>query len=137
MLKEFREFAIKGNAIDLAVAVIIGAAFGKIVTSIVEDLVMPIFGLIFGRVNFADMYWNLTNDQHPALAEAKKLGYATINYGQFLNNVINFLIIAFAIFLVVKQLNRFKKEPIAVEEVKTPTREEELLTEIRDALRSK
>ncbi len=137
MLKEFREFAIKGNVIDLAVAVIIGAAFGKIVTSLVEDLFMPLIGRILGKVNFADMYYNLSNDQHPALAEAKKLGYATINYGQFINNVINFLIIAFAIFLVVKQLNRFKKEPVTVEVVEEPTRQEALLTEIRDALRAK
>ncbi len=114
MLKEFREFAVKGNVIDLAVAVIIGAAFGKIVTSFVEDIIMPIIGMMTGKVNFVDKFIVLSNPKNAvldSLADAKKAGAAVIAYGNFLNVTLNFLIIAFVVFLMVKQINRLKREP--------------------------
>jgi large conductance mechanosensitive channel len=112
MFKEFREFIARGNVIDLAVAVVIGAAFGKIVTSLVEGLIMPPIGLILGRVDFASLFYVLdaTKGTPKSLAEAKTLGVPVIAYGQFLNDVINFLIIAFVIFLVVKAYNRVKSK---------------------------
>jgi len=112
MFKEFREFIARGNVIDLAVAVVIGAAFGKIVTSLVEGLVMPPIGLILGRVDFASLFYVLdsTKGTPKSLAEAKTLGVPVVAYGQFLNDVINFLIIAFVIFLVVKAYNRVKSK---------------------------
>lgn len=117
MLKEFREFALRGNVIDLAVAVVIGAAFGKIVTSLVNDIVMPPIGLLLGGIDFSDLFINLSGGDYPSLAAAKEAGAATINYGVFINVVIQFLIVAFAIFLVVRQMNRLKrfyeKEPVA------------------------
>lgn len=111
MLKEFKEFALRGNVVDLAVGVIIGAAFGKIVSSLVEDIIMPPIGMILGKVDFSSLFINLSETAYPSLAEAKKAGAATLNYGIFLNNILNFLIVAFAIFLVVKQINRLKREP--------------------------
>ena len=114
MLKEFREFAVKGNVIDLAVGVIIGAAFGKIVTSFVEDIIMPIIGLLTGKVNFVDKFIVLSNphgDPLNSLADAKKAGAAVIAYGNFFNVTVNFLIIAFVVFLMVKQINKLKREP--------------------------
>ena len=112
MLKEFREFINRGNVIDLAVAVVIGAAFGKIITSFVEGVIMPPIGLILGRVDFASLFYVLdTSKGTPAsLAEAKERGVPVVAYGQFLNDVINFLIIAFVIFLVVKAYNRAKSK---------------------------
>ena len=110
MLREFREFIQKGNVLDLAIAVVIGAAFGKIITSFVEDILMPPIGLLLGRVDFSDLFINLSGTAYQSLAEAKAAGAPTINYGVFLNTLINFLIIAFAIFIVVKQANRFKAE---------------------------
>ena len=112
MLKEFREFIARGNVIDLAVAVVIGAAFGKIVTTLVEGVVMPPIGLILGRVDFASLFYVLDASKGvPAsLADAKAKGVPVIAYGQFLNDVINFLIIAFVIFLVVKAYNRLKSK---------------------------
>lgn len=109
MLKEFKEFAVKGNAIDLAVGVVIGSAFGQIVQSLVNDVIMPPFGLIAGRVNFSNLFINLGSSDYETLAEAKAAGAATLNYGLFINATINFLIIAFVIFLMVKQINRFRK----------------------------
>jgi large conductance mechanosensitive channel len=116
MLKEFKEFAVKGNAFDLAVGVIIGAAFGKIVDSIVNDVVMPPFGLIAGKVDFTNLFVSLTGTHYPSLAAAKAAGAPTINYGLFINNIINFVVVAFVIFLLVKQINRFRKktEPVAM-----------------------
>ena len=111
MLKEFKEFALKGNVLDLAIGVIIGAAFGKIVTSLVEDILMPPLGMLLGKVDFANLYINLSDKTYPTLAEAKKAGAATINYGLFLNNVLAFLIVAFVVFLVVRQVNRMKRQP--------------------------
>lgn len=110
MWKEFKEFITRGNVIDLAVGVIIGAAFGKIVTSLVEDIIMPPVGLLLGKVDFANLFITLSGEQYNTLAEAKKAGAATINYGQFINTIVNFLIIALCIFLVIKQVNRLKKE---------------------------
>lgn len=117
MLKEFKDFALKGNVLDLAVGVVIGTAFGKIVSSLVNDLITPTIGLLLGKVDFSNLFINLSGVPYKTLAEAKDAGAATINYGLFLNSVIDFLIIAFSIFLVIKQLNRFKKKQ---EEAKPP-----------------
>jgi large conductance mechanosensitive channel len=112
MLKEFREFIARGNVVDLAVAVIIGAAFGKIITSLVDGIIMPPIGLLMGGVNFADRFIDLSG-QHPAtLAEAKAKALPVMTYGAFLNDVISFLIIAFVIFLIVKAMNRRKHEEV-------------------------
>ncbi|MFT8312631.1 MAG: large conductance mechanosensitive channel protein MscL [Clostridium sp.] len=115
MWKDFKKFALKGNVIDLAVAVIIGGAFGKIVNSLVNDIIMPPLGLILGRVNFSELYINLSGNQYGSLSDAVKAGAPTINYGVFLNNIIQFLIIAFSIFIVIKQLDRFKKKEEKIE----------------------
>jgi large conductance mechanosensitive channel len=115
MFKEFREFIARGNVIDLAVAVIIGAAFGKIVTSLVDGIIMPPIGLLLGKVDFASLFYDLSG-QHPAsLADAKTRGLPVIAYGSFLNDVISFLIIAFVVFLIVKQVNRIKSKQATAE----------------------
>lgn len=106
MLKEFRTFINRGNVIDLAVGVVVGTAFGKIITSLVEDIIMPPIGLLIGKVDFTDLYINLSDKDYASLAEAKAAGAATINYGLFVNNIINFLIISFCIFLVIRQINK-------------------------------
>ncbi len=111
MLKEFRNFIMKGNVIDLAVAVIIGAAFGAIVSSLVNDIIMPLIGQALGKVNFSDLFISLSGAKYASLADAKAAGAATVNYGVFINTILNFLIIAFIIFLIVKQVNRLKKAP--------------------------
>lgn len=111
MLKEFKEFAVKGNMVDLAIGVIIGGAFGKIVTSLVNDVIMPPLGLLLGKVDFSTLYVNLSGKSYASLAAAKAAGAATLNYGVFINTVIDFLIVAFVIFMVVKQMNRMKKAP--------------------------
>jgi large conductance mechanosensitive channel len=110
-MKEFREFAARGNVIDLAVGVIIGAAFGKIVSSLVADVVMPPIGMVIGGVDFTNMFVALNGAHYPTLADAKTAAAPTINYGLFLNTVLEFLIVAFVIFLLVRQINRLK-EPI-------------------------
>jgi large conductance mechanosensitive channel len=141
MLKEFRDFAIKGNMLDLAIGVIIGAAFGAIVSSIVDDIFMPLIGLILGRIDFSNLFVVLNNPNNvpvPSLAAAKAAGVATLNVGLFLNALVKFLIIAWVLFFVVKAINMMKRraaaEPApAVPE--PPTKEEILLTEIRDAIR--
>lgn len=136
MLKEFKEFAVKGNVIDMAVGVVIGGAFGKIVNSLVADVIMPPIGLLLGKVDFSNLFLNLSGAPAASLAEAKAKGLATLNYGVFLNTTIEFLIIAFAIFVVVKQINRLKREaPPAPAAPPEPTNEEKLLAEIRDLLR--
>ncbi len=109
MLKEFKEFAMRGNVLDMAIGIIIGAAFGKIVTSFVGDMLMPPLGLILGKVDFSNLFLNISGKPYGSLAEAKAAGAATINYGMFINNVIDFLIVAFVIFLIVRQINRWKK----------------------------
>jgi large conductance mechanosensitive channel len=111
MLKEFKQFIMRGNVLDLAVAVIIGAAFGKIVTSLVNDVIMPPIGLLLGGVNFKSLYWNLSGVQYASLEEAQAAGAATINYGLFINAIVDFLIVAFVIFLVIRQVNRLARKP--------------------------
>jgi large conductance mechanosensitive channel len=136
MLQEFKAFAMRGNVLDMAVGIIIGGAFGKIVASFVEDVLMPPIGLLLGKVDFSNLFINLSGRDFPSLEAAKAAGAATLNYGMFLNTVINFLIVAFAIFLLIKQVNRFaaKKEE-APAAPPPPTKEEELLAEIRDLLK--
>ena len=109
MLKEFKEFVMRGNVVDLAIAVIIGAAFGKIISSFVEDVLMPPIGLALGKVDFSNLFINLSGKDYPSVAAAKAAGAATLNYGIFLNHVVNFLIIAFVIFILIKQINRLNK----------------------------
>lgn len=111
MFKEFKEFAVKGNVIDMAVGIIIGAAFGKIVSSFVNDILMPPIGLLLGKVDFSSLFVNLSGKPYDSLASAKAAGAATINYGLFLNTVIDFIIVAFVIFLVIRQINRLKRQP--------------------------
>src|SRR5215467_59247 len=113
MWKEFKEFVMRGNVMDMAVGIIIGAAFGKIVTSMVNDVIMPPIGLILGKVDFSSLFLNLSSTHYDTLVAAKAAGAATINYGVFLNAVIDFLIVAFVIFLIVQQANRFAKKPEA------------------------
>jgi len=108
MLKEFKEFAMRGNVLDMAIGIIIGAAFGKIITSFVGDVLMPPFGLLLGKVDFASLFLNISGKTYDSLAAAKAAGAATINYGLFLNAVIDFVIVAFVIFLLVRQVNRWK-----------------------------
>ncbi|GFE61128.1 large conductance mechanosensitive channel protein MscL [Geobacter sp. AOG2] len=110
MLKEFREFALKGNVIDLAVGIIIGAAFNKVVQSLVNDIIMPPVGLLIGKVDFSSLFVNLSGKTYETLAEAKKAGAATINYGLFINTLVDFTIMAFVVFLMVKQINRLRRE---------------------------
>lgn len=135
IFKEFREFAVKGNVIDLAVGVIIGAAFGAIVTSLVSDIIMPPIGYIMGGIDFSNFYINLGSGEYASLAEAEKAGAPLIKYGVFLNKLINFLIVSFAIFMVVKQINRLKKAEAAAPA--EPPAQEKLLAEIRDILKQK
>jgi large conductance mechanosensitive channel len=110
VLKEFKEFAMKGNVMDMAVGIIIGGAFGKIITSFVSDVLMPPIGLLLGKVDFSSLFINLSGKPYESIAAAKAAGAATLNYGLFLNTVIDFVIVAFAIFMVVKQMNRLKRE---------------------------
>jgi large conductance mechanosensitive channel len=136
MLKEFREFAMRGNVLDMAIGVIIGGAFGKIVSSLVSDVLMPPLGLLLGKVDFSSLFLNMSGTPQPSLAAAKAAGAPTLNYGVFLQSVFDFIIIAFVIFMLVKQVNRFKKEaPPALPA--GPTNEEKLLMEIRDALKDR
>ncbi len=112
MLKEFKEFAMRGNVLDMAVGIIIGAAFGQIVTSFVGDILMPPIGRLLGHVDFSNLFVSLSGESYPTIAAAKAAGAATINYGVFLNTIINFLIVAFAVFLLVSQVNRFAPKPV-------------------------
>jgi len=111
MLKEFKAFAMRGNVLDMAVGIIIGAAFGKIVGSLVDDIIMPPIGRALGHVDFSNLFVSLNGTQYPSLAAAKAAGAATINYGLFINTIINFLIIAFAVFILVQQVNRWVLKP--------------------------
>jgi large conductance mechanosensitive channel len=111
MWKEFKEFAMRGNVMDMAVGIIIGAAFGKIITSFVNDVLMPPIGLLLGKVDFSKLFLSLSSQSFATLEEAKKAGVVTINYGSFLNTVIDFLIVAFVIFMMIRQINRLKKQP--------------------------
>lgn len=139
MLKEFKEFAMKGNVLDMAIGVIIGGAFGKIVSSLVSDVLMPPLGLLMGKVDFSSLFINLSDTSHPSLVAAKAAGAPTLNYGVFLQSVFDFLIIAFVIFILVKQVNRFKNAaPLPPPSAPpAPTNEEKLLMEIRDLLKGR
>lgn len=143
MLKEFREFALRGNVLDMAVGIVIGAAFGTIVQSLVNDVLMPPIGMLLGGVDFSDLFLTLqpgaTPGPYATVAAAAEAGAVTINYGLFVNAVISFLIVAFALFMVIRGFNRLKREEEAApEEPKEPepTKEELLLAEIRDLLKS-
>ena len=141
-VKEFKEFAMKGNVMDMAVGVIIGGAFGKIVTSLVNDIIMPLIGKATGGVSFTDLFINLSNDEtYATLAAAKEAGVSVFAWGQFVQNIIDFLIIALCIFFITRAFTKAseklkKKEEPAPEAPKGPT-QEELLTEIRDLLKNK
>ena len=136
MLKEFKEFALRGNVVDMAVGIIIGAAFGKIVSSLVADVIMPPIGLLLGGVDFSGLFIQLSGEPVASVAQAKDAGIPILAYGVFINTVIDFVIIAFAIFIVIKQINRFtaKKEEEAAAPAEPP-RQEVLLEEIRDLLK--
>jgi large conductance mechanosensitive channel len=135
MWREFREFAMRGNMIDLAVGIILGAAFTTIVNSLVNDLIMPLLGLLIGGIDFSSFFVTLKGGAYPTLEAAKAAGAVTINYGLFINAVIRFAIVAFAIFILVKQVNRLRlNEPAPPPE---PPRQEVLLAEIRDLLKAR
>ena len=142
MFKEFRDFALKGNVMDLAIGVIIGAAFGAIVSSVVDDLFMPIVGLILNGIDFSNLFIVISNPNNiavPSVAAAKAAGVATLNYGLFINAVVKFAIVAFVLFLVVKGVNRLRRQEAAAPAPAAPpapTTEEKLLMEIRDAIKS-
>ena len=138
-IKEFKEFATRGNVVDMAVGVIIGGAFGKIVTSLVNDVIMPLIGQLTGGLDFSNLFIALSSNHYNTLTEAKEAGVAVLAYGSFIQNVVDFLIIAFCIFLFIKGINILKKkkeEPTKSVEPPTPSKEELILTEIRDILRS-
>jgi len=134
-ISEFKEFAMKGNVMDMAVGVIIGGAFGKIVTSLVSDVLMPLIGKATGGVSFTDLFVNLGDGEYKTLAEAQEAGAAVLAYGQFIQNILDFIIIAFCIFLMIKGMNKLKKEKPAEPEAPAGPTQEELLTEIRDLLK--
>ena len=136
IFSEFKEFAMRGNVMDMAVGVIIGGAFGKIVTSLVEDIIMPLVSKATGGVSFVDLFINLGDGSYKTLADAKKAGAAVLAYGQFVQNILDFIIIAFCIFLMIKAVNKVsrKKKEEAAEAPAVPSAEEKLLTEIRDLL---
>ena len=135
--KEFKEFAVKGNVMDMAVGVIIGGAFGKIVTSLVSDVIMPLVSKATGGVSFTDLFVNLGEGEYQTLAEAREAGAAVLAYGQFIQNIIDFLIIALCIFLMIKAINKAKKKEEPAPEAPKGPSQEELLTEIRDLLKNK
>ena len=137
-IKEFKEFAMKGNVMDMAVGVIIGGAFGKIVTSLVNDVIMPVVSLATGGIDFTNLFVNLSDDvKYKTLAEAQEAGASVFAYGAFIQNIIDFIIIAFCIFMMIKAMNKMKKkEEPAPEAPKGPT-QEELLAEIRDLMKNK
>jgi large conductance mechanosensitive channel len=138
MWHEFRAFAMRGNVVDLAIGIILGAAFTTIVNSLVNDIILPPLGLLIGGIDFANFFVTLKGGSFPTLEAAKTAGAVTINYGLFINAVIRFVIVAFAIFVLVKQINRIRwEEAEAPTAPPAPTREEVLLTEIRDLLSSR
>ena len=136
-IKEFKEFAVKGNVMDMAVGVIIGGAFGKIVTSLVNDVLMPIIGKLTGGISFTDLFVTLSDGEFKTLAAAQEAGAAVLAYGQFIQNIIDFIIIAFCIFLMIKGMNKLKKEEEPAPEAPAGPTQEELLAEIRDLLKNK
>ena len=136
-IKEFKEFAVKGNVMDMAVGVIIGGAFGKIVTSLVSDVLMPIIGKLTGGISFTDLFVTLGDGEFKTLAAAQEAGAAVLAYGQFIQNIIDFIIIAFCIFLMIKGMNKLKKKDEPAPEAPAGPTQEELLAEIRDLLKNK
>ena len=137
MLKEFKEFAMRGNVVDMAVGIIIGAAFGKIITSLVNDVIMPPIGLLLGNVDFSDLFVTLGGGSYDSVAAAEQAGAPIIKYGVFINTVLDFVIVAFAIFMVIRALNKLRrKQEAAPPAPPAPTVDQKLLTEIRDTLRA-
>lgn len=135
MLQEFKEFALRGNVVDMAVGIIIGAAFSTIVRSLVDDMIMPPIGVVTGGVDFSNLFITLGSGNYESLAQAREAGAATLNIGLFINNVISFLIVAFVLFLVIKAMNQLRrKQEEAPQTEPPPPREVQLLEEIRDAL---
>ena len=134
-IKEFKEFAVKGNVMDMAVGVIIGGAFGKIVTSLVNDVLMPLIGKMTGGISFTDLFVNLGDGNYQTLAAAQEAGAPILAYGQFIQNIIDFIIIAFCIFLMIKGMNKLKKKEEPAPEAPAGPTQEELLAEIRDLLK--
>ncbi|MGH7540630.1 MAG: large-conductance mechanosensitive channel protein MscL [Gemmatimonadota bacterium] len=141
MLKEFKEFAIKGNMLDMAVGIIIGAAFGTIVSSLVNDVIMPPIGLLLGGLDFSQLHFVLQQGEpagpYATIEAANQAGAVTLNWGAFINNVLSFLIVAWAVFLIVKGFNRLRRQEKAPEKMPEPTAEERLLAEIRDLLKTR
>jgi large conductance mechanosensitive channel len=135
IVKEFKQFATKGNVVDMAVGIIIGAAFGKIVSSLVNDVLMPPIGKLIGNVNFTDLFVTLDGKAYETLAAAKAAGAPILSYGNFLQTVFDFIIVAFAIFMMIKAMNRLKKKEEEKAAPAEPTAQEKLLTEIRDILK--
>jgi large conductance mechanosensitive channel len=135
MLKEFKEFALRGNVVDMAVGIIIGAAFSTIVKSLVDDIIMPPVGVITGGVDFTNMFIPLNGEHYASLAAARQAGAPTVNIGLFINNVISFLIVAFVLFMAIKAMNQLRrKQEEEPQSEPSPSREVQLLEEIRDAL---
>ena len=138
MLKEFRDFAMKGNVLDMAIGIIIGGAFGKIVSSLVSDIIMPPVGLLLGRVDFGQLYLNMSGTPYASLNDAKAAGAPTLRYGTFLQTIVDFIIVAFAIFILVKAVNAArKKEEAQPAAPPAPSKQEVLLGEIRDLLKAR
>ncbi|MFH1125657.1 MAG: large conductance mechanosensitive channel protein MscL [Candidatus Altiarchaeota archaeon] len=137
MIQEFKDFAMRGNAIDMAVGIVIGAAFGKIVSSLVTDLIMPPIGMLLGNMDFSNLFLDLSGGGYGTLAEAKAAGAPVLGYGMFINTVIDFTIVAFAIFIVIKQMNKFMRKNEEKKETPKPAEDVKLLTEIRDLLKNK
>ncbi|NNF16975.1 MAG: large conductance mechanosensitive channel protein MscL [Gammaproteobacteria bacterium] len=136
MMSEFKDFAMRGNVMDMAIGIVLGGAFGKIVASFVKDVLMPLIGKLSGGTDFTQMFVNLSNESYPTLAAAQEAGASVLTYGNFIQTVVDFLIIAFAIFMVVKAMNSAKKKEEEVEAPPPePPKEEVLLTEIRDLLK--
>jgi large conductance mechanosensitive channel len=137
MLKEFKDFAMRGNVVDMAVGIIIGAAFGRIVSSFVNDVVMPPIGLLMGNVDFSNLFINLGDGTYASLAAAEEAGAPIVKYGAFINNVLDFVIVAFVIFMVIRAMSKMKKqEEAAPPPPPEPSAEVKLLTEIRDAIKT-
>ncbi|PZX16414.1 large conductance mechanosensitive channel [Breznakibacter xylanolyticus] len=141
LLKEFKSFAMRGNVTDMAVGIIIGAAFGKIVTSLVNDVIMPPLGLLIGKVNFSDLFVALNGESYASIAAAREAGAPVLAYGNFIQTTFDFIIVAFAIFMIIKGMNKMKKAeeaaPAPAPAPPAPSKEELLLAEIRDILKNK
>jgi len=138
LVKEFKEFAVKGNVMDMAIGIIIGAAFGRVVSSLVQDVLMPPIGRLLGGLDFSSLFVTLGSAQYRTLAEAKAAGTPTLNYGLFIQAVVDFVIVAFAIFMVIKGINQMRrKEATAPAAPPPPSNQEQLLMQIRDLLKAK